>query len=337
LKPWIYRGASVFVSLLFVYLAVRQVDLSQAFGALAGIQPSVLGAATLVYLASFPVRALRWRLVLRAQKTLTFGEMLGPVFVGYMANNVLPARAGEIYRAHFLGRSADMSRSGVAASIVVERAFDGLMMVAVMALVAAMFPEAHFLGVTAGIVALVFVLLAVGIALHSLAAGGTGDLSDRLIRRLPESLREIIEARLKFFLQGMKGVSTAREALATAGYTGAIWSLEFLALALAVYSFGVSIPFAGYALVFALTALGTTLPSGPGYVGPYQYAFVLSLGVFDVARETALAISVAAQICLLGSVTVIGLVLLLNAQLRSGAGLRNSMKSSKRTKGGNIG
>ena len=82
-------------------------------------------AATLVYLSSFPVRALRWRLILREQKLLSLKEVMASVFVGYMANNVLPARAGEIYRAHYLGRRVRMSRSGVAASIVVERTFDG--------------------------------------------------------------------------------------------------------------------------------------------------------------------------------------------------------------------
>ena len=86
------------------------------------------------------------------------------------------------------------------------------------------------------------------------------------------------------------------------------------ALALAL-----TLPFAltGYVLVFALVALSTTLPSGPGFVGPFQYAFVLSLGSFAVSRETALAVSVVAQISLLGSVTLIGLALLWREQLRA--------------------
>lgn len=76
-------------------------------------------------------------------------------------------------------------------------------------------------------------------------------------------------------------------------------------------------PLVGFVLVFALVALSTTLPSGPGYVGPFQYAFVVSLGAFAVSRETALAISVVAQLALLGSVTLIGLALLLKEQLRA--------------------
>ncbi len=97
-----------------------------------------------------------------------------------------------------------------------------------------------------------------------------------------------------------------------------IWSIEACAIALVVLSFGAILPASGYLLVFALAALGTTLPSGPGYIGPFQYAFVLALGVFAVSPETALAISVAAQLALLGSVTVLGLAFLWRENMGAG-------------------
>jgi uncharacterized membrane protein YbhN (UPF0104 family) len=96
-----------------------------------------------------------------------------------------------------------------------------------------------------------------------------------------------------------------------------VWALDASAVALVVASFGVALPPIGYVLVFALVALSTTLPSGPGFVGPFQYAFVLSLGSFAVSRETALAISVVAQLSLLGSVSLIGLAILWREQLRA--------------------
>ena len=95
---------------------------------------------------------------------------MAAVFVGYMANNVLPARAGEVYRAHYLGRRAGISRSGVAASIVVERIFDGLMLVCVILFVFVAFPREDYLGATALGTGLVFLALAAGILLYSLKA-----------------------------------------------------------------------------------------------------------------------------------------------------------------------
>ena len=311
-----YRFAGISVSVFFVYLAARQVDLAEALRALATVRPGWLGAATLVYLASFPVRGLRWRLILRAQKALPLGELMSAVFIGYMANNVLPARAGEVYRAHFLGRRARISRSGVAASIVVERALDGLMLVVALLFVFVAFPEEGYLGGAALVVGLVFLALAGCVFFYGLKTNPTHRIVGRALGLLPAALSGRLAGRLDSFLRGIRGISTVRGFLEAGAYTVLVWALDACAVALVVASFGVSLPPVGYALVFALVALSTTLPSGPGFVGPFQYAFVLSLGAFAVSRETALAVSVVAQLSLLGSVTLIGLLLLLREQLR---------------------
>src|SRR5918997_4135927 len=126
-----YGLAGLLVSVLFVYLAVRKVDLLESLRVLGSLDPRWLFAGMLVYLLlALPIRGLRWRLILREQKPLSLKEIMVPIYVGYMANYVLPARVGELYRAHFLGRRARMSRSGAVASIVIERTFDGLMLVA---------------------------------------------------------------------------------------------------------------------------------------------------------------------------------------------------------------
>jgi uncharacterized protein (TIRG00374 family) len=248
---------------------------------------------------------------------LSLRDLLASVFVGYMANNVLPARVGEIYRAHFLGRRARMSRSGVAASIVVERTLDGLMLVCVILLVLVLFPQEHYLGGTALVTGLVFLGLAAGILFYTLMADKAHRVIDGGLGLLPRALHERLADRLRSFLGGIRGISTVGGFLEAGTYTVLVWTLDACAIALVVASFEVTLPPIGFVLVFALVALSTTLPSGPGFVGPFQYAFVLSLGTFAVSRETALAISVAAQLALLGSVTVIGLALLWREQLRT--------------------
>ena len=317
MKLWLYRSTGILVSAFFVYLAVRQANLSESLHVLGTVRPGWLIAAILVYLSSFPVRALRWRLILRVQKVLSLKEVMASVFVGYMANNVLPARAGEIYRAHHLGRRVRMSRSGVAASIVVERTFDGLMLVCVILLVFVLFPQEHYLDGTALITGLVFLGLATGILFYGLTANKAHQVIEGALGLLPRALHERLVGRLRSFLQGIRGISTVGGFLEAGMYTVLVWVVDACAIALVVASFGVALPLVGFVLVSALVALSTTLPSGPGYVGPFQYAFVLSLGAFAVSRETALAISVAAQLALLGSVTFIGLAFLWREQLRA--------------------
>jgi hypothetical protein len=112
--------------------------------------------------------------------------------------------------------------------------------------------------------------------------------------------------------------------------------IEASDITLVVVSLGVTLPLSGFLLVLALCVLGTTPPSGPGYIGPYQYALILAPGVFAVSQEKALAISVAAHLCLLGSTTVIGLALLLREQLLhagSPSGSRGKLEPSNQKVG----
>lgn len=209
MKARLYKLAGILVSALFVYLAVRGVDFSESFEVLRDTRFEWLLAATLVYLSAFAVRGLRWRRILLDQKVLSFGEVMVPVLVGQMANNVLPARTGELYRAHFLGRWARMSRSGAVGSIMVERTFDGLMLVATILLVFFLFPETHFLGGVALAVGLAFTILAAGILFHSFATNGTRRVTDRLLDLLPRKLRGFVDRRLEAFLRGVRGLTTA--------------------------------------------------------------------------------------------------------------------------------
>ena len=211
-----------------------------------------------------------------------------------------------------------MSRSGVVGSIVVERTFDGLMLVGVILLVFALFPDEGLIGVAAILTGAFFVALALGLLLYGRTAERTHRVLDRGLRLLPHKLREFIWRRLESFLHGIQGFLKTGRILEVSLYTVLIWAIEAGAIAFVVLAFGLNLPPGAYLLVFALASLSTTLPSGPGYVGPYQYAFVLSLGAFAVSREAALAVSVAAQAVLLGSVTVIGLALLWREHLISG-------------------
>lgn len=318
MKHWFYKIIGILISILFVYLAVRKVNLSESLQVLETVRPVPLGLAMAAYLAAFPVRALRWRLILQAQKVFSWKEILVPVFVGYMANNLLPARTGEIYRAHFLGRRARVSRSGVAASIVVERTFDGLMLVVVILFVLFLFPHTQFLTGAAFVTGLAFLFLAVSILFYSFATDRIDPLLGRGLALLPGPLRKRLRDRPQIFLRGIRGLSTARGFLVAGEYTVCIWLLEALAIALVLKAFQISVPLSSFVLVYALVALSTTLPSGPGYVGPYQYAFILSLGAAAISSETALAVSLAAQLAFFGPVSCIGLVFLWREQLHSG-------------------
>jgi len=297
---------------------VRKVDLLESLRVLGSLDLRWIVAGMLVYLLiALPIRGLRWRLILREQKLLSLKEILAPVYVGYMANNVLPARVGELYRAHFLGRRARISRSGAMASIVLERTFDGLMLVGMVLLLFFLFPQDQFLGRAALAMTLLFLALAAGILFYGFATAGTNRAIHKALGLLPERLGQRVGLRVESFLRGIRGVSTTGEYLAVGLYTVCAWFFEACAIGLVLGSFRISLTLSDFVLVYALSALATVLPSAPGYVGTYQYAFALSLGAAGISEETALAVSLATQFSLFGSVTIVGLALLWKDQLQT--------------------
>src|SRR5438105_3805238 len=109
------------VSLVCLVLAFRGVDMGAAAALIAGANYWLLLPALAAYFAGVWVRAVRWRYLLRPIKPMPSGRLFPVVVIGYMANDVLPARMGEIARAYVLGRQEGVSSTSVLATIAVER------------------------------------------------------------------------------------------------------------------------------------------------------------------------------------------------------------------------
>ena len=95
----------------------------------------MLAVTVAIATATFPLRLLRWRLLLRRDDggTIPFPPMWHAVAIGFMANNVLPFRMGEIMRTLTVSRLAPVRFTAAFSSIAVERVFDGLTVVALLA------------------------------------------------------------------------------------------------------------------------------------------------------------------------------------------------------------
>jgi uncharacterized protein (TIRG00374 family) len=136
MKRWQF-WLGVAISALFLYLALREVDFAAAWQHVTTARWEYLVLGWLCLLVSYVVRIGRWHLIVR-----TVGRVspwtLGQVYMaGYMANNILPARIGEIVRAVLLGQAAQVNAASALGTIAVERVFDVIMALSLLALGAA--------------------------------------------------------------------------------------------------------------------------------------------------------------------------------------------------------
>ncbi|MBN2147706.1 MAG: flippase-like domain-containing protein, partial [Anaerolineales bacterium] len=129
MKRWQF-WVGILVSAVFLYFALRGLQLAEVWGIVREARFIWLLPGVAVYFIGVWARAWRWHYLLRPIKKISTGKMFPIVTIGYMGNNIYPARAGEVLRAVVLKRHESVPVSASLATIVVERIFDGVVMLA---------------------------------------------------------------------------------------------------------------------------------------------------------------------------------------------------------------
>ena len=116
------------VSAVFLWLALRGLNLTDVLAGLRSANYLWLIPGIAVYFLAVVIRTWRWHYLLKPLKPVSVRHLFPTVVIGYMGNNVYPARAGELLRAYVLKRNEGVSVSSSLATVIVERIFDGLVM-----------------------------------------------------------------------------------------------------------------------------------------------------------------------------------------------------------------
>lgn len=287
------------VSFVFLYIALQGLSWASILEAFAKVSPFTPILMIGVYCLGFILRSWRWKYLL--PRGISIGDSLGAVVLGYAANNVLPARLGEIVRAQAIGQKCQISRSLALASILVERVFDGLVLTGLLYLgirgstIPAWASSAGVLGLSLfGSALAVILLLAV-----------TRSLWEKKINILPSSkLRNALQQ----FVVGLTLVGRTPFLLMTMlGLTLTVWLVEGIMFFVAIRAFELEVPATAALFVMGLVNLGILVPSAPGYLGAFQYFGILALGAWQVSSGEALACVVLIHVCQYLPITLWGL------------------------------
>jgi uncharacterized protein (TIRG00374 family) len=310
-----WRSAiGIALSAVLLWWTLRDVSLSQVWHELAQSSiPLFLGAALCATLI-FPLRARRWRTILQpVAPDQPFGALWRSTAIGMMANNVLPARAGEIARAYALTRQTSVPFATSIASLAVDRLFDMLvlLLLAALAFFDPKFPgEARIAGQTLGhlvqgsIVLIVFIL----VALYALAFFPTQLVRafELFARRVSPSLEQRGKSVLFRFSEGLSVLKSPRRFSAVLAWTVAHWLLNALGFWLGFKAVGITLPFSAALFLQNLIALGVALPSAPGFFGVFEKFATVGLGIYGVGAAQATSWAIGFHILSFIPITVIG-------------------------------
>lgn len=292
----------VLVSLMALAVLFFLVDWKLFVAALGQAHYAYLLFALPVYLISYMVRSRAWQIILMEEPP--FKQVFFTEQAGYLMNNVMPFRLGELGRAVLLGRHG-LGFWRVLSSIVVQRSFDlilaaGLLLGTLPFVVAV--PGAKQIGVVVG----VMVLLAL-LSLYLLARNRARVLAwfDRLGSRWPR-LVEIGRDKIASFLEGLSPLTDFRRFMRILGWLAFSWLLAIISHYLILLAFEPNAKPIWMAFALSVGMLGIALPSSPGYVGVYEAAFVSALSVFGVPYENALAFALVDHALYIGLTGILG-------------------------------
>lgn len=312
MKSW-RAAAGILISAGFLFFAFRGQDYGRIREALRSFEYWYLLPALGLYLLGVWMRAYRWSVLLRPLTRVSTRDVVPITAVGFMANNVLPLRTGEVVRSYMLSKRVGVSKTAALATIAVERLFDGLTMLGFML---AATTVVSFTSQLRHLTLIAFVLFAVAlIGLFVLTLGG--NLRDRVLQLvlgpLPEPVADRVERMAESFLSGLGVLRRKADLAAVAGSSVLAWLLEASMYYTIARGFGVEIRDVmgvGEALLTTGVAnLATLVPSSPGYVGPFEYGVQLVVnGALGVPREIALSYAIVVHATLYFPITVWGAI-----------------------------
>ncbi|NCO40609.1 MAG: hypothetical protein COZ06_30460 [Armatimonadetes bacterium CG_4_10_14_3_um_filter_66_18] len=305
----------IVLSCLFLYLAFRRVSIEELRLALAETHWAWLVASVGAMLLDYCFMAVRWQLLLRPERRLPYPTVFAVLTIGFFANNVLPARAGEVLRAYALGRKEGMSKSFCLGSIVVERGLDLVVLLAFVFLGGLFIPLpgwAHGLSELAGVLlVLVVVVFAVVLAGEARVEG----VLARLERAMPSRKSGFLVAKFRGFRSGISSVANWRLLPVLLALSACVWALNATSGLLALRSIGGGTSLLGMIFVIGAVNLGLIVPSSPGFVGTYQWLCIHAMAALGIAEPVALAFSLLFHASWYLPSTVIGFVAALRYNL----------------------
>ncbi|MDD5284279.1 MAG: lysylphosphatidylglycerol synthase transmembrane domain-containing protein [Desulfuromonadaceae bacterium] len=294
LKFW----AGIGISLFFLILLFRKIDFRQLLAALGTVDYLFIVMGLLFTFISYFLRAVRWKFLLISEKTIPLSSLYPATIIGYMANNLLPARLGEFVRAYFLARREGLQTPTVFASLVIDRLFDGftvllMLLITLFTLKMPQGMENAGLALKAGGVVMFLLYCGVLLFLFLLKLQTMRTLScvGFMLKPFPQRFSERLIPMLGSFIAGIRMSSRGGHIAALILSSFCIWIFCILPIDMVLRGFGINLPISASMFILVLLVFAVMVPASPGYIGTYHYACFKGLSVFGITESKAVSIA----------------------------------------------
>jgi len=306
-KRWqLWLGVAI--SAVFLYLTLRELNLKEMWNYIQHARYWWLAPGVVIYFFAVWARTWRWHYMLRAIKPIPLRRLFPVVCIGYMGNNIYPARIGELLRAYVLKRREGVSISASMAPIIVERIFDGVIMLLFVFVGLPLAPSIpgdwrRFVIVFSllffGALAVFFVIAASPKRSRAVYTWGIN-------RLLPARLREPVHGFADRFMEGLYFLRSGRDVAMVFFTSLVVWLAETGKYWFVMHAFDFEVSFFVLMLMNGVVNLFTTIPSAPGYLGTFDAPGISILKAFNVPENIAGAYTLVLHAALWLPITLLG-------------------------------
>ena len=294
LKFWF----GIVVSLFFLVLLFNKIDFRLLGAALRSADYRYVFLSICFTFFNYILRAVRWRYLLISSKSIPLSSLYSATIIGYMANNLLPARLGEFVRAYTLAQRENLEAPEVFASLVIDRLFDGfsvllllLITLFTLRLPIGMKDAAGALKAGGAIMFLMYCGVVLFLYLLKRQTMRTLSIVGYILKPFPKRLSDKLIPLLGSFIGGIRLSSRGAHLAALLATSAGIWLFCLMSVDMTLRSFNIHLPVTASMFILILVIFAVMVPASPGFIGTFHYACYKGLTVFGVPDTMSVSVA----------------------------------------------
>ena len=298
------------IGVFLVYLSFKGVNLRGIADGLKEAKLSCIPPVLFLLVSIQILRSYRWGIIMKPLKDIDQFSLFSVTSVGFLAVVAIPARIGELARPYLISTKAGISMSSAVGTVLVERVFDGLIVLAAFFVVVLFTPLPPWLikgSLVFLFVTLVFLSLMILLIFRK---GAALNLLAPLLHRLPERWHLRLADLIDNLIDGFKIIPHRRSMYYLAFLSVVIWVTDAAAMYILFFAFGFDLPLSAAFVLMVIIILGIAIPAAPGFVGNWHFFCVLGLGLFGIDKTAALTYAIVLHFLSVGVIVILGLVFL---------------------------
>ena len=319
MKKFLKKIILLIVTFIFLYIAFNNINLNEFISVFKKFDYRYLFILVISITISLSFRAVCFKqLIYKSAPDAKLSYLIPICLTGAGLNILLPARAGDIFRAYFTGEKYNCSRMKIFGSVMLERLFD-VMIIFLLLSTGIFFYNKNPLAVKLCTFAGILILIGITAVFITYKYLNIDTICEKIIQKSEKlPFHNLIVDAVTFFnktcrsfFNGFEVIDSPKKIFYTIMASSGIWIFDCLNYYIVIRGFGYDFHWSITLFIIAFVALACMIPSASIFIGPYQVAVIAAFAMYGASKELALAVSISEQTVVTLYLTIVTVLFIL--------------------------